>query len=117
MSYFYVAVGGFLGAISRYYLSTYFNRKSQGMLPFGTLFVNIVGSFLLGLLFGIAGGTNNYLLFGTGFMGAFTTFSTFMVEVLTINEGKLLGKGFFYILLSVVIGLFFAFIGYSISDG
>lgn len=74
----FAAVGGFFGAIARVWLSDQLNRFS---FPFGTLLVNVLGAFLLGLLAGSGVGESGRLLFGTGFLGAFTTFSTWLFEV------------------------------------
>ncbi|WP_424494813.1 fluoride efflux transporter CrcB [Salinimicrobium sp. GXAS 041] len=77
-----VFIGGGLGSVLRYLISKYLNNAS---LPLGTFTVNILGSFLLGITFGLilkyqpASSTAN-LLFGVGFCGGFTTFSTFAVE-------------------------------------
>lgn len=84
-----VAAGGALGAVSRYLLSGWVARLAGGSaFPWGTLAVNVLGSFCLGLLMG-AGGEGRWLipptlrtLIGIGFLGAFTTFSTFSYETL-----------------------------------
>jgi CrcB protein len=97
--YLFVAVGGALGSVFRYFivqLST--NLLGKGF-PFGTLIVNIIGSFFLGLLYSYLqhdGSANSGLraLIGIGLLGAFTTFSTFSVDtVLLIQQGELLRAG------------------------
>lgn len=82
-----VALGGALGAVARYLLSGWVARLAIGSpFPWGTLVVNGVGSFLLGLLIGLGSGGRWLLppfwrlLLATGFLGAFTTFSTFSFE-------------------------------------
>ncbi len=84
-----VAVGGAAGAVLRYWLSSWVTRWSAPLFfPFGTLLVNVIGSFALGLLAGYLAGERPgvsvelRLLLATGFLGAFTTFSTFSVETL-----------------------------------
>lgn len=89
-----VGLGGFFGAIGRYLLSGWAMRVGSESatlagFPLGTLVVNVVGSFLLGLL--LAGGGRGgvvsqeaQLLLGVGALGAFTTFSTFSVETLAL---------------------------------
>ena len=69
-----VGVGGFLGAIFRYVISKYLNNnlKSKVLFPLGTLTVNLLGAFLLGLIIGAKADSMIMLLLGTGFMGAFT---------------------------------------------
>lgn len=63
-----IALGGFLGAIARYVLSTWMNQKSTTGFPIGTLCVNLVGSFLLGILVG-NGMTSGVYSFRSGFYG------------------------------------------------
>ncbi len=85
----FVGIGGFFGAIARYLLANQISRWFTGLfnltLPVGTLFVNITGSFLLALfvvwsLHRTDFSLNTRLLVGTGFFGAYTTFSTFATE-------------------------------------
>ncbi|WP_445474863.1 fluoride efflux transporter CrcB [Methanococcoides methylutens] len=79
-----IAFGGYLGAVSRYIVS------SSTISPTGTLVVNVVGSLLLGMMmydYDYLGhiSQRTRLIFGTGFMGAFTTFSTFAIETYTLR--------------------------------
>lgn len=82
-----VALGGAFGAVARYLVSGWVSRLvRESPFPYGTLAVNVAGSFLLGLLMGI-GGEGRWLvppqlrvLAGVGFLGAMTTFSTFSYE-------------------------------------
>ncbi|MEJ7645000.1 MAG: fluoride efflux transporter CrcB [Chryseolinea sp.] len=105
-----VGGGGFLGSISRYLTVKFIDSRIATVLPYGTLLVNIVGSFLLGLLYGAAlrytGVTENWRLFlGAGFCGGFTTFSAFAFENVNLIQQKDYGISFTYIIVSVVIGL------------
>ncbi|MDK2891778.1 fluoride efflux transporter CrcB [Methanohalophilus sp.] len=82
---FYVASGGFLGTVSRYIVSACLYS------PIDIFFVNVIGSFLLGLLiyyFEYAGSSssNLKLFLGIGFMGSFTTFSTFIMQTVTMSS-------------------------------
>ena len=105
-----IAVGGagFLGAILRFYTAEKLNKHSQ--FPYGTLFVNLIGSFLLGLLCGVNVEGINYLLIGIGLLGALTTFSTLNVELIKLKEKR--KQYLFYFISTYVGGLFVAFIGY-----
>ena len=107
-----VAAGGFLGAVSRFYLSGYIQSKHTHSFPLGTFIINQLGSFLLGLLLGLNTSSQTFFFLGTGFMGAFTTFSTFeleAVELIRKGNGKL---ALFYLSGSVALGLSLAALGY-----
>ncbi|WP_059170749.1 CrcB family protein [Bacillus sp. FJAT-27445] len=74
-----IAAGGFIGAACRMFLARRMN-KGEG-IPIGTMLANFIGCLLLGFLAGKAASGNVYALFGIGFTGALTTFSTFMIEL------------------------------------
>jgi fluoride exporter len=80
----YIAIGGSVGAVSRYLVSKGINILSTGILPFGTLAVNITGAFLIGFLFSffndIVIPVHYKSMITIGFLGAFTTFSTYSLE-------------------------------------
>ncbi len=109
MKFLYIALGGGLGAISRYLISGCFLRFGAGF-PLGTLAVNLLGSFFLGLFMELA--TRTLLvppearwLVAVGFLGSFTTFSTFAYEShILLKEGEWLAS-FLNVILSVGLGL------------
>lgn len=87
----YIGMGGFLGAGCRYLMTKWIEMRWKTLFPTGTLIVNIVGSFLLGFLMILfiektAGYSNLKILMTTGFLGAFTTFSTFSFETMILLE-------------------------------
>src|SRR5918912_588361 len=100
---FYVAAGGFLGAICRFFLSRSLQKKR--IFPIGTLTVNLIGAFLLGLLAGLHVNGHGYSLLGIGFMGAFTTFSTFMLEAEQLRKNKRLSYFYTYLAVSYIFGI------------
>jgi len=117
-----VFLGGCLGAAARYWVSLQLLTSSNG-LPVATLFVNLLGSFLLGLLLeglvrlgsddGIRRMTR--LAVGTGFMGAFTTYSTFVVETyLLLRHGKE-ATALTYMALTVIGGVVVSSLGIQLA--
>ncbi|BCB03630.1 fluoride efflux transporter CrcB [Bacillus sp. KH172YL63] len=106
-----VAAGGFFGAISRFLVSQWFKNHIHSDFPFATLLVNLLGSFCLGFLIGYGIEDKWILLLGTGFLGSFTTFSTFQLEMIRYLSDKRWKKASLYLITSYVIGLIFAFLG------
>jgi fluoride exporter len=106
-----VAIGGFFGAIARFGISNWIKQKYPSSFPLATLLVNLIGSFLLGYIIGKGWNDSWTLLFGTGFMGAFTTFSTFKLESMTLYVHKQWKMFVLYLALSYILGLLLAFLG------
>jgi len=84
----FVALGGFFGAIARYFVVRSLTKNFHGTFPHATLFVNALGAYVFGLLAGIEISSTFNLLIGVGFFGAFTTFSTINAELLTLMREK-----------------------------
>jgi CrcB protein len=108
---FLVGLGGALGSNARYWLGRWFKAQPWASDFFwGTLFINISGSLLLGLVVVLcrdrAGA--GFLLFGTGFCGGYTTFSTFSLEVTELFQKGRVDLALLYVL-SSVLGGFLAF--------
>lgn len=98
--------GGSLGALMRYIISTWVNNKIDANFPFGTLVVNMLGSFLMGFLVVYLVekiGLNPLLRLAifVGFLGAFTTFSTFSMETLNLFEEGLALRALLNMLINV----------------
>ncbi|AOM84160.1 fluoride efflux transporter CrcB [Salisediminibacterium beveridgei] len=115
---FVTALGGGLGAVARFHLGVLIKRQiSQEGLPNAMLIVNVLGSFglglMMGLLFdGVVASDSVPLVFyfgGTGFWGAFTTYSTFSVEAIQLIKKKAFGPACLYVILSIA-GSFVAFL-------
>ena len=111
-----VGLGGAIGSMLRY-LATEIIPSNH--MPYGTISVNLVGSMLLGIMFGAIAAdviiNQNYvLLFGTGVLGAFTTMSAFAMDTVTLSEDEL-SKTVIYITITVVGSIGFAWLGYKLG--
>jgi fluoride exporter len=104
-----VAAGGIVGAPSRYLLDQFVTGRTSSGLPWGTLAINLSGSLLLGFLTGLtlAGHLppTAKALLGTGFCGAYTTFSTFTFETVRLMENGRFLSAAGNVLVSVAVGL------------
>ncbi|MEO0795343.1 MAG: fluoride efflux transporter CrcB [Verrucomicrobiota bacterium] len=112
----YVAIGGALGAISRALISHYI----KGGFPWATFIVNVSGSLLIGLVLGWMGTRSQVphgvkFLFATGFCGAFTTFSTFSFETLTLFKEQSWEAGLANIALNVILCILAVWIGIRLA--
>ncbi len=120
--YGYIAVGGAAGACLRFFLSQLMLQWFGKGFPFGTLLVNVIGSFCLGLVYAlIEQGQIEIVLWrttvGIGFLGALTTFSTFSVDTLLLLQQGLWVKGILNILLNLGCCLFAAWLGTQLVKG
>jgi len=117
----FIAVGGAGGALSRYGLGRMMSRFGPGF-PWGTLCVNLVGSFIIGLLAGVqihaANSPRMRLLMAlsiTGFLGAFTTFSAFSLESMSLLRQDKFALAGANVLANCVLGVLLAFAGFWMS--
>ena len=118
--YLSIAVGGALGALSRYWLTTAVETLSPGRLPLGTFTVNVLGSFLIGVIFVLIAekavvGEQWRPLLTVGFLGSMTTFSTFSLEALTLLQQGYYSTAFTYLLSSILVCLAAAFGGMMLA--
>jgi CrcB protein len=114
-----VGLGGSIGSMARYAAMLLIKSKS---FPYATLTVNIIGSFIIGLLFALSikedGLTDNWKLFlATGICGGFTTFSAFSLENMGLIQNGKIGLAVTYILLSIILGIVAGFLGYRFVSG
>jgi CrcB protein len=109
---FYLALGGFFGSISRFVVIKEIKKRVGYDFPIGTVIVNIIGSYLLGLLVGLGTNDTSYLLLGIGFLGAFTTFSTLAVEAVRLFSSGKKYHFFLYVFFSFIGGIVFALLGF-----
>lgn len=112
-----IGIGSFIGGALRYVLSQKIQQSVLSTFPFGTLSVNILGCFLIGLVFALSDRgalSQEWRLFlATGICGGFTTFSAFSNETLALlRDGQFLYAGL-YVMLSVLLGVLATFLGYA----
>ena len=103
---FAIGMGGFFGAISRFLIASWMQKITGSLFPIGTLTVNVLGSFLIGLLYMYFEQSINPLYKAaliTGFLGALTTFSTFSLETFLMIQDGLIFRALVNILLNVTL--------------
>jgi fluoride exporter len=111
-----VAGGGAVGSLLRYYVGIWWLRAAGPNFPWGTLTVNVVGGFLIGLLAELiarklGGSTELRLLLITGFLAGFTTFSAFSLDTILLLERGSFATAILYVVISVVFSLAAVFAG------
>jgi len=110
-----IGSGGFVGSVLRYVVSQSVQNKFLSSFPYGTMSVNIIGSLLIGVVYGLVEKGNlspeARLFLATGILGGFTTFSAFTLDALNLLQEGLWLESVSYILLSVVLGVAAAFLG------
>lgn len=116
-----VGFGGFIGSIARYLVSQLNLYQNYFSIPLGTLAVNILGSFIIGMLAGIAGKSEILtaemrLFLMTGLCGGFTTFSSFTNENLVLLHNGQIFSIVIYTGLSIFLGFLAVWLGYSLSN-
>ena len=112
-----VVLGSASGGTLRYLMSLFFVSKGLTKLPWATLTVNLLGCFLIGVIYAISektiqGGNNLKLFLATGFCGGFTTFSAFAIENLQLIKQEASATAIAYIALSVILGILLTFLGF-----
>lgn len=117
--YLLVALGGALGSVLRYGLGAWVQGLWGPSFPYSTLLVNLLGSFLIGLVLrfsleGILSGEGRLFL-AVGVLGGFTTFSTFSYELLALVQGGEWAKALLYAGLSLFLGFLMVFLGYRLG--
>jgi CrcB protein len=115
MHFLAVFVGGGIGSMTRYFVSRQMLVLFGSAFPVGTLVVNVLGSFLIGVIATLIANKPQHDLFQflliTGFLGGFTTFSAFSLETWKLLSTGQLEMGLLNILLNVLLSIFFVYLG------
>jgi len=110
--------GGALGALLRFFISRWVSNIFGIIFPFGTLLINLSGSLLIGIFYGLSEriiiGNTLRAFITVGLLGAFTTFSTFAFENMNLFKDGEFKLGFINILLTNIFGIIFVFLGFII---
>jgi len=113
---FVTTIAGAFGALCRYLLSGIVQERTRSWFPVGTLAVNLAGAFLLG----VVAGTDNLQTTATqaavGFLGGFTTFSTWMIETVRLGMSPATWRAAANLVLSLFVGVALAAAGYSLIN-
>jgi fluoride exporter len=116
-----IAVAGALGAVARYLLDRVLSRVSASDLPWGTIVINVTGSFLAGLVAGLAArgvlGSAVAIVVAGGFLGAYTTFSTAMYEIARLLEQRATGTAIAVLVAPLVVSTSAASAGWWLGLG
>jgi CrcB protein len=116
-----VGFGGFIGSVSRYLASGYVQQATKSIdFPYGTLVVNVVGCFIIGFLAQLAEDrgvftSQSRLFVFTGFLGGFTTFSSFGNETLNLARDSQMMNALANVGANVLLGLFAVWLGRTVS--
>lgn len=109
MKFLWIGMGGFLGAIARYLVSVWCVDRLNSRFPYGTFLINVSGCLLIGLVVTILDSHSTLpsawrYAIPIGFIGAYTTFSTFELETFRALHAGWMGVGFLYVALSLLLG-------------
>ena len=118
MNLLLVMIGGFLGAICRFTLGEWVHINNW--FPLGTFLINLSGCFIFAWFITLVSQNKKIrpeftLIIGTGFIGSFTTFSTFTVETLNLLQNGLIIMAMLYVLASAVLGIVMAYVGHNLA--
>ena len=113
-----VGLGSFIGGVSRYLITLFIQNKFLSTFPYGTMFVNVAGCFLIGAIYALSDKGNFSpawrMFLATGIMGGFTTFSSFSNETVSMLRDAEYVPAFSYVAFSIIIGLAATFGGISL---
>ena len=112
----FIGIGGALGAVSRFGINELFEKYFLLSNSSGTLFINVIGCFLIGLLIGMSAPTKDtlYYFFIIGFLGSFTTMSAFTHQTIIMFNSNLI-SAVSYIMLTIFLSIFATYCGTLIT--
>ena len=113
--WFWVALAGAAGAVLRFVVDGHVLARTGSRRPWGTALINLSGAFVLGIIAGVAPGHAVTLVVGTGFLGAYTTFSTWMLESLLLGESGRTTAAVANVAGQLVVGLAVAALGFGLG--
>ncbi|MBV4418462.1 fluoride efflux transporter CrcB [Clostridium tyrobutyricum] len=116
MNFLIVGMGGMFGSLTRYSLGQYIQKHLGKYFPIGTIIINITGALVLGVLNAANLNPKFYILLCDGFLGAYTTFSTFMFDGIKLFDTNSKINAISYILITIVFGILAYMIGYKITN-
>lgn len=118
-----VALGSVLGAMARYFVSGFVARRVGETFPYGTLLINVSGAFVIGIFGDLAADKSSlfaepdpWLFAVTGFLGAYTTVSSFSLQTLSLARDGEGGRAALYVAVSVALSLAAASLGFALVD-
>ena len=116
LKYVMVGLGGCLGSVLRFWLGSYIGGKMGTRFPYGTFVINVTGSFLIGLIFALLQAKTQWspnwrYLIPIGFIGGYTTFSSFEYETFQSVRTGGIWTGLSYVLASVALGYLGVWLG------
>lgn len=119
----FLVFGGVLGGVARYFLSGVIARRVGETFPWGTLFINVSGALLIGIIGDLAEDRGSlfadpdlWLLAVTGFLGCYTTVSSFSLQTLSLARDGETGRALGYVVISVAFSLAAAAAGFALVD-
>lgn len=116
-----ISIGAVPGALSRYYITEWCKQVFGQKFPYGTFLINVTGCFMMGLFITLVSGIKNFpiearLMVATGFLGAYTTFSTYEFDTVTLWRRGDLASASFYWAGSAILGVIAVLLGIVLAQ-
>lgn len=120
MEFLWIGIGGFFGANARFYLGREIGNRLGTLFPYGTMIVNLTGAFLIGIIFTLL--TERFVadplwrqLIVVGFLGGYTTFSSFTLEAVSLMQEGRWTSALLYLVGTNMLGLLACFLGIALA--